>query len=446
MPQNKMTVDVIGAGIGGLATAYYLSRLRPDLKIRLWEKEAYLGGLAGTFSTESFTVEKFYHHLFHRDTGIQNLIQDLGLGPETIEWKPALTGSYYFKQPFRLSSPLDLLRFKPLPFLDRIRMGLMVLRARRIKHWEELDDQTAKDYIIKTAGKRVYEVVWEPLLRGKFGPHAEEVSAAWLWCKFVDRGGSRSKSGFEELGYVKGGFGTIYQAIVEQLKAQGHEVLSNSPIKSLHLDETGQRVLSLEDFQGRSYPSDAVAACIHTPELAELLPPIAQTYRQDLLKVGYLANVCLVLTLNRSLSEFYWTNVTDPSAPFVGIIEQTRWTGTEAFQGKHFVYISSYVPQDDFRLNQSPKDLLNYYLPYIQKIFPHFELSLVLDAQLWKAAYTQPIVSVGFRHLIPQLQTPIDNLVLASMAQIYPQDRGTSNGVDKGREAAEYLAKKLPKS
>jgi protoporphyrinogen oxidase len=442
---NKIIVDVVGTGIGGLATAFYLSRLRNDVHIRLWEKEAGLGGLAGTFSTKDFTVEKFYHHLFRSDSGIQRLIQDAGLGADCIEWKPALTGAYYFKQPFRLSSPLDLLRFKPLPFWSRIRMGLMVLRARGVKRWQDLDDISVKDYIIKTAGEKVYEVVWRPLLEGKFGQYAERVSAAWLWCKLVDRGSSRSKTGFEELGYVKGGFGTIYQAVAKELLSKGHEIKTGQSVKALRHDPQTNRITQIQDAQGQWLDTDQVAACIHTPELAALLPDTCQTYKDQLLKVGYLANVCLILTLSKSLSQFYWTNVTEPNAPFVGIIEQTKWTGTDEFGGKHFVYISAYVPQGDQRLSMEPKVLLEHYLPYIKKIFPHFDTSLVLDQYLWKAPYTQPIVEVGFRHIIPALQTPISNMVLASMAQIYPQDRGVSNGADKGREAAEYLAKNLPR-
>ena len=192
-------IDIIGAGISGLSTAHYLSRAfdaaqERKIELHVWEKDAAPGGLAGTFTTPDFTVEKFYHHIFKRDRDLQQLIADVGLGNEMV-WRPAATGAYYFRQPYRLSSPLDLLRFKPLPFFDRLRLGWMAVHARAVRDWRQLDDISCKDYIRRVAGENVYRVVWEPLFRGKFGAHADSVSAAWLWSKLVDRGGSRNSQG-----------------------------------------------------------------------------------------------------------------------------------------------------------------------------------------------------------------------------------------------------------
>ena len=73
-------------------------------------------------------------------------------------------------------------------------------------------------------GERVYQVVWEPLLRGKFGDVAEEVSAVWFWNKLKLRGGSRGKGGEEQLAYYRGGFAALVDALAEAIRAQGGEV------------------------------------------------------------------------------------------------------------------------------------------------------------------------------------------------------------------------------
>ena len=440
MSNKQYTVDVLGAGISGLTAAYRLHQLVGEkAHIRVWEKDNGLGGLAGTFEADDFVIEKFYHHLFKRDTALRNLIAELGM-EQDLCWEPAATGSYYFQQPYRLSSPIDLLRFKPLPFWSRIKMGLMVLRARRVKQWQALDDKTVRDYIVEMAGEKVYNVVWKPLLDGKFGKYADEVSAAWLWCKLVDRGSSRNKGGFELLGHLKGGLGRVFEGMAKTLKDAGHEIHLGEPIQKLH--STNGKITAIETANQR-LDTDAILAGIHTPQLARLLSDEHQTYKKQLNEIAYLANVCLVLVLKKSLSEFYWTNVTDTNSPFVGVIEQTKWTGTEAYAGNHIAYLSAYVPQDEERLTWSSEQLLNFYLPYIKKIFPHFELSNVVKSYTWTAGYTQPIVRVGYRHIVPQMQTPISNMVLATMAQIYPNDRQVSNGVMKAGEAADLLAKQL---
>jgi len=432
----KRTVDIIGAGISGLATAYYLSKTN-KFHVRVWEKDSFPGGLAGSFSfNDEFVVEKFYHHIFKGDKALLNLINELGLSEKVI-WRPANTGSFYFNQPYRLSSPIDLLKFKPLPFVSRIRMGLMVLMARRVKSWKQLDDISAKDYIIQKAGKKVYQVVWEPLLKGKFGPFAEEVSAAWIWSKFVDRGSSRGKGGFEILGYLRGGLGVMFDKIVEKLKENGHEVHLNTSVRQLHLNNN--RITQLET-ENQTVDCDIVLNAAQLADLAYFLPQDME-YTKQISKVKFLSNVCLVLSLKQSISQFYWTNVTDPEAPFVGIIEQTNWVDKGEYNNHNLVYISSYVPMDDKRIAMTSHELLDYYLPYIQKMFPAFDKSWVLQQVKWTAPYTQPIVSTGYRHLIPEIKTPVDNLYVCTMAQIYPNDRQVSNGVEMAIKTADLISK-----
>ncbi|MBD3305521.1 amine oxidase, partial [candidate division KSB3 bacterium] len=280
--------------------------------------------------------------------------------------------------------------------------------------------------------------VWEPLLHGKFGASAEAVSAAWLWAKLVDRGGSRTRRGHEVLGYLQGGLGRVFDALVTWLRQHGHEVHLGQRVQRLEV--TDMRISALVTDMGVVVP-DLVVGCAQVPDLAALLPDSAAAYRQQLQRIKFLANVCLVLTLKHSLSEFYWTNVTDPAAPFVGIIEQTNWADSLDFYGKHIVYLSAYVEQHDPRLTMSAAQLVRHYLPYITALFPEFTPDAIEAQTVWTAPYAQPIVHVGYRHDIPQIVTPIQNFFVCTMAQIYPHDRQVSNGVALARQTAGIVAK-----
>jgi len=431
-------VDVLGAGVSGLATAWFLSQQRPELEIHVWEKDSTPGGLAGSFTTESYRVEKFYHHLFRRDVALQNLITELGLGADLV-WRPASTGAYYFARPYRLSSPLDLLRFDPLPVVDRIRLGLLVLAARRVRDWRTLDDVPVRDWIVRHAGSRVYEVVWEPLLHGKFGPNADSVSAAWLWSKLVDRGGSRDASGHELLGYLRGGLGRVFETITEQLRAAGHSVHLGEPVVAL--ESRGDRITQVVTAGG-SHPAGFVVSGLQLPDLVPLLPSSADTLRRSASAIGFLGNVCLVLELERPLSDFYWTNVTDRDAPFVGIVEQTNWADRTDFAGRSLAYVSAYLPSGDTRWGMDAEELHAFYLPHIRRLFPAYDPTLVRRKLVWHASSAQPIVSTGYRRLVPPIETEIENLFICTMAQIYPNDRQVSNGVEMARRTAEAVMRR----
>jgi len=432
-------IDIIGAGISGLVTAYYLAQTTKEVEIHIWEKDSTPGGLASTFSMHDFTVEKFYHHFYRQDAAIQELIAELGLGEDLI-WRPAATGAYYFRQPYRLSSPIDLLRFKPLALIDRFRLGWMTIHARSIRNWHKLDDLSAKDYIVKVAGENVYRVVWEPLLFGKFGENADSVSAAWLWSKLVDRGGSRNKQGHELLGYLRGGLGRLFETLVARLQKAGHSVHLGKVVQ--RLEGTSHRIESLVTDEG-TFQADVVIGCAQVPDLVKVLPDNVEEYRNSLCKIGFLANVCLVLILKQSLSEFYWTNVMEANAPFVGIIEQTKWADRSDYNHKHVVYISSYLTQDDPRFNMTSEELLHSYLPSIRELFPDFGPELIEAPAVWKASYAQPIVHVGYRHNIPDIASPISNFFICTMAQIYPHDRQVSNGVVMAQKTANIVKRRI---
>jgi protoporphyrinogen oxidase len=433
-------VDIVGGGISGLATAWFLARELGEVEIHVWERDRAPGGLAGSFATESFRVEKFYHHLYRRDIALQELIRELGLGDDLL-WRPASTGTYYFARPYRLSAPLDLLRFDPLPLADRIRLGLLVLRARRIRDWQALDDLSARDWILRNAGRRVFEVVWEPLLRGKFGAAADQVSAAWLWSKLVDRGGSRDPSGRELLGYLRGGLGRVFDAMVDRLRAAGHHVHLGEPVVAL--EGRGSRIVRVVSAGG-SHEAGIVVSGVQLPDLVPLLPGSGGALRQRAESIRFLGNVCLVLELERPLSDFYWTNVTDPDAPFVGVVEQTNWADRSEFAGLSLAYVSAYVPEGDRRWEMDEDQLHAFYLPHLRRLFPAYRPGLARRRFVWRAHAAQPIVSTGYRHLVPPIETEFENLFVCTMAQIYPHDRQVSNGVEMARQTAASVCRALP--
>ena len=207
-------VAVIGGGFCGLATAYELGR--NGIRATVLERDPEVGGLAGSFDIGGTSLEKFYHHWFTSDMHVTRLVDELGTSDRVV-LRPTRTGMYYAHDLFQLSTPIDLLKFPLLSLPDRIRLGLLALRARRIKNWRALENRTAADWLRDLGGERVYRVVWEPLLRGKFGDAAEEVAAVWFWNKLKLRGGSRGKAGREQLAYYRGGFAALADEMVKAI-------------------------------------------------------------------------------------------------------------------------------------------------------------------------------------------------------------------------------------
>jgi len=427
-----MNVAVVGGGITGLSAAETLAR--GGVRCTVYEKDATLGGLAGSFDVDGVSLEKFYHHLFTSDHAMVDLIRRLGLA-DRLEWLPT-TNSYYAGRIYRFSTPLDLLRFTRLGLADRLRLGVLYLRTRRISDWRPLEGITAREWLVAMAGERVYREFWAPLLRSKFGDHADRVAAVWIWNKLKLRGGSRGSRQQELLGYVRGGFGQVLEAWEQRLRELGVEVRLGAPVQEIPV-AAGRATGVVAGGERR--PHDAVLVTTAPGILADMARALPTDYCARLRQITYLANVCLVMQLDRSLSGAYWLNIGDPTIPFTGVIEHTNMQRPERYGGAHLVYLSRYMDPDDAMYEMDVDELLGSYLPHLQKMFRGFDLGWVRRAWAWRERHTQPLITLHYSRIKPPYRTPVPNLWLSCMAQVYPEDRGMNYAVVGGRQAAEEI-------
>jgi len=432
--KNKLViydVAIIGAGFSGLSAALELTK--SDKKIIVFDASSGAGGLAGSFGVGKNKLEKFYHHWFTSDLFITELIKELNL-TDKLRVLGTNTGMYFSNNIYRLSTPLDLLKFTPLPFLDRLRLGIMVLYARLIKDWKKLEGETAKDWIIKYAGRNVFEKVWKPLLVGKFGNYSSRISAVWFWNKIKLRGGSRGRRGEERLMYIDGGFSVVVNALVNKIRSIGgiiklhHEVIKLSKVSS------GWKISTTKGI----FYSRFVISTVAPPLLAKFLKDNKSNVLLQLTKINYLANICLVLQLNKPLSSMYWLNINDTKFPFVGIIEHTNFISASNYSGRHIVYISKYLLQKSNIYSMNKHEFFNYAFPYIQKMFPKFNKKLIIKYDIWKSPWAQPVVEKNYMKKIPNDEL-VSGLFLCTMAHIYPEDRGTNYAIREGKKIATKL-------
>ena len=434
-----MHAVVIGAGFAGLSAAWELTRR--GVGVTVLEADGEIGGLAGSFPVGGTRLEKFYHHWFTSDIHVTDLVRELGREDQVL-YRPTRTGMYFARSRFRLSSPTDLLRFTPLRPVDRIRLGWLALRARRVHDWRPLESMTAEEWLIRLGGREVFRVVWQPLLEGKFGEFASEISAVWFWNKLKLRGGSRGKGGAEMLAYYRGGFAALAEEMAGAIRASGSRIQLNTPATGLRVHQG--KVTGVRTAAGITILADAVVATPALPIVASMLEPhLPADYVAGLRRVQYLANLCVVLELDRSLSDTYWLNVNDPGFPFVGVIEHTNFEPAETYAGRHLVYLSKYLPESAELYRMADAEAVAFCVHHLQRMFPEFSRDWIMAAHVWRARYAQPIVVRGYGALIPPVQTPIAGLYLSTMAQVYPEDRGTNYAIREGRKVGRQVADEL---
>ncbi len=450
-----MKVAVIGAGVAGLTCAYRLTQQGHTCDV--YERWPGLGGQAATIDVgQGHLLERYYHHLFTSDRHIAALYEELGM-PDELEWRPSSVAFFLEGRSWPFTSPLDLLRFRPLSLRSRIRMGVAVLRLQRggddVAPFERM---TAREWIARAMGGEAYEKVWGPLLRGKFGDRADDISMAWLWGKLTMRRKLQGKESRQELlGYPRRSWEPLFGVLRDAIEAGGGRVLIDRPGEAALARASRSRPArpapsAPATTRGRSRPAgteryEAVVATVPNDVFRgmlddDLAAAIGSTYLERLDAIEYHTALCLLLELNQSFTPYYWTNIADPELPFVGVIEHTNLIERERYDGRRFLYIANYLAPGDELLSLSPEDADR---PLRAGPAPH---QPGLRPQAWiKARWlhsepaAQPIVTVGYGERIPPLQTGVPGLVLANTTQIYPEDRGTNYAVRLGDQAAAAL-------
>jgi protoporphyrinogen oxidase len=420
-----MEYAILGGGALGLVAGLRLAE-RGE-RVTVYEREPVAGGLAAGFRIGDAWLEKFYHHLFRTDTAMVRLIGELGLA-DRLRWPRPRTVTLWEGQIHQLDSPQTVLRFPPLTPAQRVRMAA-ALAFLKVAPAGPLEGRLAAAWIRRTMGEAPYRVVWEPLLRGKFGACREEIALPWFWARVHDR--------TTELGYLRGGFQYVYERLVERIRALGGEVRLGVTVEGVRRAPEGG-LLVATDAGGRRF--DRVISTLPPRILCRLAPELPDDYRARYDWGRAYGAHCLVLALDRPLTDAYWMNVNDPGFPFLALVEHTNYMPPGDYGGRRLIYLGNYRPMDDPLFRQSKEETLADFLPHLARINPAFSPEWVTESWAFSAPYAQPIVTTDYKDHIPPFDTPIAGLYEASMFQIYPHDRGQNYSVQLAEELVGKLA------
>lgn len=419
-----MNYAILGGGALGLHTAYRLASA--GHAVMVFEQESTAGGLAAGFRVGDTWLEKFYHHLFKTDTTAIKLIAELGLG-ERLEWSHPRTVCLIDGKFQQLDSPLTLLKFSPLRIDERLRVAA-VGALLKLTSSGPYEGKTAEAWLRRWMGKRAYDMVFAPLFAAKFGALRDQIALPWFWARFHDR--------TTYLGYLRGGFQLLYERLVERISEAGGKVLLGTRVEGVQPLEDGRWLVRTS--QG-TWNFDRVISTLATRLTCRLIPALPDDYRARYDWGQAYGAQCLILALDRQVTDSYWINPCDPGYPFTSLVEHTNYRPPSEYGGRHLLYLGNYRPMDDPLFKMSKEEVIAEFLPHLKRINPSFSADWITESWLFQAPFAQPIVITEYRQHIPPLHTPLKGLWVANMFQVYPHDRGQNYSF----ELAERLVKEL---
>lgn len=307
-------IAVVGGGISGLATAYYLSELtkKESLphEVTVFEAGDRFGGVIETNRQDGFLLEGGPESFVAGKPWALDLCKRLGMGEETIETRQESRYGCIYRKGRLFRIPQGLYLFAPTRGMVLWNLPLMSWRGKLrmaceafVPARKDETDESIGNFVRRRFGRETLESIAEPLLGGIFAgdvnhlsikailPHFRElemkhgsVIRAFLAKRFQgEKSGERDAGGprYAIFRSLKNGMGSFVTKLIQampQVKLQ-----PSSPIKAIYRKSCWEIVL----VNGRRFEADVICLALPSYEAAKLLSPIFREIASSLESIPY---------------------------------------------------------------------------------------------------------------------------------------------------------------
>lgn len=277
-PESTPAVAILGAGVAGLAAAYELSRLDPDMPIAIVEQADRPGGMAQTLTWQGCRLDLGPHRFYTEIPEIDEFVKRIAAGRmlrvkrQSRMWLKGRWLSYPVR-PHQVPQALG--------FGEAFRVGTSALATFLFP--PQSQPETYSEYMRKYYGERLSNLLFEPYALKVWGVPPEQLAAETaiirlrgdtIWHALWDSIRGNAETYVKEFWYPTHGIGGIADGLLEKLRETNTTILLNSELEELTLDPESNRVIMLSIRQEgikHELAVDAVISTIPLPILTQFL-------------------------------------------------------------------------------------------------------------------------------------------------------------------------------
>ena len=169
-----MRVAIVGAGISGLSTAFYVGRARPDWALEIFEAGRQPGGTMQTVDVQGFRFEAGGNGFLTNKPDSLQLVEDCGAGHLLLPSSDLARKRFIFNGSLHPlpESPPAFFRSKLLTWPQKLRVaGELFIPPRR-----EEGEETLQQFGYRRVGKGLTDVFLDAMTAGIYGTTPAKIS------------------------------------------------------------------------------------------------------------------------------------------------------------------------------------------------------------------------------------------------------------------------------
>lgn len=311
-------VVVVGAGISGLAAAYFLAAGPHPPRVSVLEKDARIGGKLEVLDLDGLPVDQGAESLLARRPEALALARDVGLGDDLVE--PSTTSASIWSRGAMRALPTGTVMGVPTDLRDLAVSGVLSLRglARvpldHVLPWTSqvaVRDVPVGWYVQRRLGREVVDRLVEPLLGGVYAGHASELSLgatvpalaeparrhrSLLTAALEARTTGSTSSAGPLFASLRGGLGRLPAAVAE---VSGATVRTGRTVRELHRTPVGWRLVVGSTAHAEAIEADAVVLACPASATGRLLSDVAPAAAAALAGLGAASVAVITLVFDQ---------------------------------------------------------------------------------------------------------------------------------------------------
>ncbi len=373
--------------------------------VTLFEASTSLGGLAGSWTIDDLTWDRYYHVTLASDRSTRALLADAGVESRLV-FRPTTTGYWDGNRVHPTTTVREFLALPGLSAAAKLRIGATIgINARR-RDWKRIERSAVEPWLRRWSGRRATERFWDPQLRAKFGDDHHDIAASLLWATFRRLDGARrGVERREQMGYVRGGYAHALREFERLLRELEVEIRVGAPVVAIdaHADGSGAAVTTAGDDHARvTVDFDDVVVTLAAPLVAPLIRSIDPIGADAFGAVRSMGVVCAAVVLDRPLSPHYLTYLAAPS-PLTAVVDMSALIDADERSGRGLIYLPRYAAAGSAVFNTDDATLEREWLDALATVYPAFDRSRVRGFAVARSPHVFAVPGVGYSARVPPL-------------------------------------------